>query len=68
MYDQDNKGVAEGKDVQDAIGDSVMIGNVSYDSEMVDLLYVLGVSTKNFKRENKAARRRLVSEIYLPPE
>ena len=58
---------AAGQDVQDEAGDSAMIGDVSYDGEMVTLLCILRVRPKNSKRENRAARRRLVSEIYSPP-
>ena len=47
--------------------DSVMIGAVTYDSEMIGLLCTLGVSTKSFQRENRAARRRMVAELYSPP-
>ena len=43
--------------------DSEMVGCMTYDEEMTNLLGILGVSTNNFKREQRQAQRRMVAEL-----
>ena len=54
-------------EVREVDPDAEMIGCVTYDQELMGMMFMLGSSTKSYQRENRAARRRLVAEMYSPP-
>ncbi len=47
--------------------DSVFIGQVSHGEEMMSIMAILGTNSKSYQREGRAARKRMVAEIYSPP-
>ena len=53
---------------QDAAGDDNMIGSVTtVEDEYMNLIGMLGTNTGAFRRENRKAFNRIVSEMYSPP-
>ena len=53
--------------VADADEDMAFMGSIMHDDDMMSMMMNLGAADKHHKREGRAARRRMVSEIYSPP-